>query len=136
MLSRLHAAGLAEIDEKLRAHERLTFDDGVRLFECPDLLAVGWLANRDRERRHGARTYFNYNLRLEPTNVCEASCLFCSFARLRATGRTILLVEENAARVIDDADHIYLLDNGEFVWNGAGVELMSRPEIVATYLGG
>jgi branched-chain amino acid transport system ATP-binding protein len=57
-------------------------------------------------------------------------------ARLRATGRTILLVEENAARVIDDADHIYLLDNGEFVWNGAGVELMSRPEIVATYLGG
>jgi aminodeoxyfutalosine synthase len=48
-----------------------------------DLLAVGWLANREREQRHGARTYYNYNLRLEPTNVCEASCLFCSFARLQ-----------------------------------------------------
>jgi aminodeoxyfutalosine synthase len=48
-----------------------------------DLLAVGWLANREREKRHAARTYFNYNLRLEPTNVCQASCLFCSFARLR-----------------------------------------------------
>jgi aminodeoxyfutalosine synthase len=81
--SRLEAAGLAGIDGKLRSGERLSFDDGVRLFECPDLLAVGWLANRDRERRHGARTYFNYNLRLEPTNVCEASCLFCSFARLQ-----------------------------------------------------
>jgi aminodeoxyfutalosine synthase len=81
--SRLQAAGLAEIDDKLRAGERLTFDDGVRLFETPDLLAVGWLANREREKRHGARTYFNYNLRLEPTNVCEASCLFCSFARLK-----------------------------------------------------
>jgi aminodeoxyfutalosine synthase len=80
--SRLRAAGLAEIDEKLQAGERLTFDDGLRLFEAPDLLAVGWLANRDREKRHGARTYFNYNLRLEPTNVCEASCMFCSFARL------------------------------------------------------
>jgi aminodeoxyfutalosine synthase len=81
--SRLRAAGLADIDEKLRASERLTFEDGVRLFACGDLLAVGWLANRAREQRHGARTYFNYNLRLEPTNVCEASCLFCSFARLK-----------------------------------------------------
>ena len=81
--SRIAAAGLADIDAKLQVQERLTFDDGVRLFECSDLLAVGWLANRERERRHGARTYFNYNLRLEPTNVCVASCLFCSFARLQ-----------------------------------------------------
>jgi aminodeoxyfutalosine synthase len=81
--SRLRAAGLADIDDKLQAGERLTFEDGVRLFNAPDFLAVGWLANREREKRHGARTYFNYNLRLEPTNVCEASCLFCSFARLQ-----------------------------------------------------
>ena len=83
MIARLRAAGLSDIDDKLRAGERLTLEDGVRLFEVPDLLAVGWLANRERERRHGARTYFNYNLRLEPTNVCQASCLFCSFARLQ-----------------------------------------------------
>ena len=83
MKSRVRAAGLAEIDDKLERGERLTFDDGVRLFEAPDLLAVGWLANREREKRHGARTYFNYNLRLEPTNVCESNCLFCSFARLK-----------------------------------------------------
>ena len=84
MKSRLQAAGLAAIDEKLQAGERLTLEDGVRLFDAPDLLAVGWLANREREKRHGARTYFNYNLRLEPTNVCEATCLFCSFSRLQA----------------------------------------------------
>ena len=83
MRARLHAAGLAEIDEKLQVGERLTLDDGVRLFDTPDLLAVGYLANREREKRHGARTYFNYNLRLEPTNVCEATCLFCSFSRLQ-----------------------------------------------------
>ena len=85
MNSRIHAAGLAAIDDKLAAGERLSFDDGVRLFECDDLLAIGTLANREREKRHGARTYFNYNLRLEPTNVCVASCLFCSFARLKPT---------------------------------------------------
>jgi aminodeoxyfutalosine synthase len=82
MHSRLRAAGLGRIDEKLQAGQRLSLEDGELLFACPDLLAVGWLANREREKRHGARTYFNYNLRLEPTNVCEASCLFCSFARL------------------------------------------------------
>jgi aminodeoxyfutalosine synthase len=76
-------AGLADIADKLNAAERLTFDDGVRLFACPDVLALGWLANRERENRHGARTYYNFNIRVEATNVCVASCLFCSFARLR-----------------------------------------------------
>lgn len=83
MRERLRSAGLADIADRVEARERLTFDEGVRLFEAPDLLAVGWLANRERERRHGAKTYFNHNLRLEATNVCEASCLFCSFARLK-----------------------------------------------------
>ena len=55
----------------------------MRLFETPDLLALGWLANRERERRHAGRTYYNYNIRIEATNVCVATCLFCSFSRLR-----------------------------------------------------
>jgi aminodeoxyfutalosine synthase len=80
---RLRASGLDEIAGRLDARHRLSFEDGRRLFEAPDLLALGWLANRERERRHGARTYFNHNLRLEATNVCTASCLFCSFARLK-----------------------------------------------------
>ena len=83
MQRRLQSLGLADIAARLDAGERLTFDDGVRLFQSPDLHAVGWLANREREKRHDARTYYNFNLRLEATNVCEASCLFCSFARLR-----------------------------------------------------
>ena len=80
---RISAAGLGDIDARLQACERLSLEDGVRLFECPDLFAVGHLANRERERRHGMRTYYNFNIRLEATNVCVASCLFCSFARLK-----------------------------------------------------
>ena len=83
MHPRLSQSGLLDISAKLDRGERLGLSDGVRLFECPDLLAVGMLANRERERRHGARAYFNYNIRLEATNVCVATCLFCSFARLR-----------------------------------------------------
>ena len=83
MHTRLAASGLQEIADKLDAGVRLELEDGVRLFEAPDLHAVGWLANRERERRHGGRTFFNHNIRLEATNVCVASCLFCAFARLQ-----------------------------------------------------
>ena len=83
MHARLAACRLTDIADRLEAGERLSFDDGVRLFEAPDLLAVGWLANRERERRHAGRTFFNHNLRIEATNVCVASCLFCAFARLK-----------------------------------------------------
>ena len=83
MLSRLSAAHLLDIADRVDAGLRLTAEDGERLFACRDLLAIGWLANREREKRHGPRTYYNYNLRLEATNVCVASCLFCAFARLR-----------------------------------------------------
>jgi aminodeoxyfutalosine synthase len=76
-------ASIGTIAAKLDAGERLTLEDGVALFEHPDLLAVARLANRERERRHGDLTYYNYNIRIEATNVCVASCLFCSFARLR-----------------------------------------------------
>jgi aminodeoxyfutalosine synthase len=83
MRDRIAAAGLSDIADKLGAGTRLDRADGVRLFDAPDLLAVGWLANREREKRHGAKTFYNYNIRLEATNVCVASCLFCSFARLK-----------------------------------------------------
>ena len=83
MRTRLAAHRLLDLADKLDAGIRLTVGDGIRLFECPDLLAVGWLANRERERRHAGHTYYNHNIRLEATNVCVASCLFCSFARLK-----------------------------------------------------
>jgi aminodeoxyfutalosine synthase len=83
VLNRVERAGLGDIAAKLDIGVRLSMDEGVRLFACPDTLALGWLANREREKRHGARTYYNFNIRLEATNVCVANCLFCSFARLR-----------------------------------------------------
>jgi aminodeoxyfutalosine synthase len=105
MQSRLAAAGLLDVFDKRESGERLSFDDARRLFDA-DLLAVGWLANRERERRHGRKTYFNYNLRLEATNVCTASCLFCSFARLMPgdDGAYTLTVEQVLARLREKAD--------------------------------
>ena len=83
MYARIASAGLRDVADKLDGGIRLDLEDGIRLFDAPDLLAVGWLANREREKRHGGRTFFNHNIRLEATNVCVASCLFCAFARLQ-----------------------------------------------------
>jgi branched-chain amino acid transport system ATP-binding protein len=62
--------------------------------------------------------------------------IYAVIATLRRDGRSILLVEENPARVADLADAIHLLDNGALVWSGPPAELLARDELLATYLGG
>jgi aminodeoxyfutalosine synthase len=72
---------LAEMAEKIEAGERLTREEGIRLFQTPDLLGLGWLANRERERRHGNKTYYNINRHINYSNICVNHCKFCAFAR-------------------------------------------------------
>lgn len=70
-----------EIEEKVDAGERLDFADGVALYECDDLAWLGELAHRVRTRWNGDHVYFNVNRHLNLTNVCAASCAYCSFQR-------------------------------------------------------
>lgn len=79
----LERAGLGEIRDKVLAGERLSFEDGMTLYTTPDIGAIGALANVVRERLHGDYTYFNRNQHINATNVCEATCIFCSFSRLK-----------------------------------------------------
>ena len=74
-------ARLKPIASRVLAGERLSIDDGILLYRSPDLLAVGWLANYIREKRHGNITYFNVNRHINPTNVCVAHCKLCAFGR-------------------------------------------------------
>ena len=75
---------LKNIGYKIINNERISFDDGVLLFEKASLPYVGALANWVREQKHGDKTYFNRNFHIEPTNVCVFSCAFCSYSRLYA----------------------------------------------------
>jgi aminodeoxyfutalosine synthase len=107
---------LDPIRGKLRARERLSFDDGLVLFHHPDVVALGQLANEVREGLHGDRTYFNRNMRIEVTNVCVASCLFCSFAKLEegAPGAHTMKLEEAwgelEARLSDPPAEIHIVN--------------------------
>ena len=75
---------LQQIGNKVIHNERLSFDEGVHLFEKAALPYVGALANWKRESLHGNKTYFNKNFHIEPTNVCVFSCKFCSYSKLYA----------------------------------------------------
>ena len=77
-------ADLRKIGEKVFANERLTFEEGVMLFEKASLSYTGALANWVREQKHGDNTYFNRNFHIEPTNVCVFSCKFCAYSKLYA----------------------------------------------------
>ncbi|MFY9609721.1 MAG: aminofutalosine synthase MqnE [Blastocatellia bacterium] len=72
---------LSEIGEKVEDRERLSFEDGMALFESDDLLTIGALANAVRERLNGDKTYYNVNRHMNYTNVCVSDCAFCSFYR-------------------------------------------------------
>ncbi len=73
-------ARLREIESKVESGTRLSFDDGIFLFDpAVPLQEVGGLANRVRERMHGNVAYFNINTHLNPTNVCVYRCRFCAF---------------------------------------------------------
>lgn len=73
---------LREIAVKVRQGERISFEEGVYLYEHADLPYLGVLANFIRERLHGDKTYFNRNFHIEPTNLCVYDCKFCSYSRL------------------------------------------------------
>lgn len=73
---------LRNIAEKVLAGERVSFDEGVALYEKGELSYLGVLANYIREKRHGDYTYFNRNFHIEPTNLCVYDCKFCSYSRL------------------------------------------------------
>lgn len=70
-----------DIENKLEAGQRLTYDDGVALYESDDLAWLGRLAHAKRIAKNGERVVFNVNRHLNLTNVCAASCAYCSFQR-------------------------------------------------------
>jgi aminodeoxyfutalosine synthase len=99
----LERDGLGRIRDKVLAGERLDDAEGLRLLETPDLAGVGALANHVREARHGGLTFYNRNVHLNPTNVCVATCKFCSFARKddqEASAGYTMSLDEAVAKVL------------------------------------
>ena len=54
---------------------------------------------------------------------------------LRSQGRTLLVVEQNATRMLDLADRAYVLRSGEVVAEGTGAELRDNEDLFDTFVG-
>ncbi len=65
-----------------------------------------------------------------------ANVVFELIETLRNQGRTLLVVEQNATRMLEVADRAYVLRSGEIVAEGTGAELRERPDLFDTFVGG
>src|SRR3989338_900388 len=75
------SAEFKDILGKVENSERLSFEDGVRLFNSKDILSVGYMANIVRERKNNNTAYFITNAHINYTNICINRCQFCAFSR-------------------------------------------------------
>ncbi|QJB58146.1 aminofutalosine synthase MqnE [Pseudodesulfovibrio sp. zrk46] len=95
--------GLAEIRAKVEKGERLTFEDGMKLFECPEPLAVGALANMVRTRMHGNKAFYVVNQHINYTNVCINGCVFCAYQREEGQDGSFVLTKADALAKLEAA---------------------------------
>jgi aminodeoxyfutalosine synthase len=94
-MDRTGNTSLESIQKKVRGGERLSFDDGMLLYDpATPLQQVGQLANLVRERKNGNVAYYNINTHLNPTNVCVYRCNFCAFRADLRDERGYLMSDE------------------------------------------
>ena len=72
---------LEPIRDKVLEGKRLTLQDGLVLFNTPDLPGLMRLADVVRRQKVGDKAYFVHSLRLSQTNICYVGCTFCGFQR-------------------------------------------------------
>jgi aminodeoxyfutalosine synthase len=102
----LQAGPLADIYEKVMEGRRLSFDDGIRLWNSDDLTALGALANLVREAKNGNRTYYVRNQHINYTNVCNKGCRFCSFYAQKGGPAPYTMTMEDVRRKLERTRHI------------------------------
>lgn len=94
---------LYDIYEKISDMQRLSFEDGIRLFESNDLHTIAYLANILRERKNQNNTYYIINRHINYSNICKNSCKFCAFSKEKGEDGAYQMSIND---VLDRASHI------------------------------
>lgn len=83
-VDRIRDASLRPIAEKVAQGTRLDAADAMALFQTPDLLGLGHLADAVNQAKNGRVVTFAANQHINPTNICvlRKTCVFCGYARL------------------------------------------------------
>jgi branched-chain amino acid transport system ATP-binding protein len=161
---RMLRAGLALVPEHRRLFADLTVRENLliagitatarrrseRLEEMADLFPVlgerrdtpaGYLSGGEAQQLAIARALMSDprillmdepSLGLAPTLV---DLVFDLIGRLAAAGRTLLVVEQNAHRMLEACDRAYIMRTGEIATEGSSEDLLQRADLFDTYLG-
>ncbi len=97
---------LLPLADKVLQSERLSFEDGLLLYESPDLTGVGAMAHHVRMKRHGHKTYFVQSRRLSYTNICHTHCQFCAFQAKPGDPRAYVLSTEDVLRELEKPENL------------------------------
>ena len=115
---------MTDLIDKLEKQERLSFEDGVRLYEI-DFFTLAKYASKARQNRWGKKVFFNSNRHLNPTNVCKDVCRFCAFSASRKNPNQYTYTHEEMMKIVQDAynkgaHEIHIVsahnDNVSFEW--------------------
>jgi aminodeoxyfutalosine synthase len=108
---------LIPVWEKVLAQERLSLEDGLRLFETSDFPAVGRMADYVKSRLSGDRVFFVLNRHLNPTNICVLSCSFCDFAKKKGDpGAYEMSMEEILGHVDEETREVHIVGGHHPDW--------------------
>ena len=128
--SREIAADMARIFEQFpRLAERRQQPAGTLSGGEQQMLAIG----RALMSRPKLILFDEPSLGLAP-NIVERT--FDIVTNIRASGTTVLMVEQNASAALDMCDHAYLLESGSLAIEGSGRELIDNPHVRQAYLAG
>ncbi|HEV8311137.1 MAG TPA: aminofutalosine synthase MqnE [Methylomirabilota bacterium] len=108
---------LAEVWDKVRAGQRLGAADGLACLETADLLALGRMADRVKQKKSGDWVYFVINRYINPTNVCVLACSFCDFARRKGeAGAFEYSADEIVAMIDPDIREVHIVGGHHPDW--------------------
>jgi aminodeoxyfutalosine synthase len=102
----LKATTLWPYYEKIMANQRLTREDAITIYASNDLLGIGMLADAARVQRTPADqqqyVYWVHNFHINPTNICEAHCKFCSFKKGPQSPHAYVMSVDDVVKQVND----------------------------------
>lgn len=85
---------LSSIFNKIKLHQRISTDDTIYLYEHATLGELAVMADIRRRKFNGDNIYYIKNIHIEPTNICQNRCKFCSYRRAEGDSDTYKLSHE------------------------------------------
>ena len=88
--------------EKLENGTRLTYEDGIALYDL-DVLTLGKYADIKRRAMFDNKTYYNVNRHINPTNICKDVCQFCAYSASRKNPQQYTMTHDEIMNTVENS---------------------------------